>query len=135
VRPTILYLAGIVDDYVFDGRVITELLRHDGGLNRTQELGDCYKQLNASVGTFGSDTLVAATKALATGSSSDDAAYISTDAALSTLGSQRDTLATSIKNLLDQAEFHGAHPDAHTVSAQLQSCTNLLHQAAGLAAA
>ncbi|MDQ1541170.1 MAG: hypothetical protein QOH29_1896 [Actinomycetota bacterium] len=135
VRPTILYLAGIVDDYVFDGRVITELLRRDGGLNRTQELGDCYKQLNASVGTFGSDTLVAATKALATGSSSDDAAYISTDAALSTLGSQRDTLATSIKNLLDQAEFHGAHPDAHTVSAQLQSCTNLLHQAAGLAAA
>jgi hypothetical protein len=135
IRPTILYLAGITDDYVFDGRVITELLRHVGGLGRTQDLGACYKQLNASVGMFGSDTLVAATKALASGTNADDSTYVSTDAALSTLGGQRDALATNIKNLLDQAEFHRVHPDAHTVSAQLQSCTKLLHQAAGLAAA
>jgi hypothetical protein len=133
IRPTILSLAGLTDDYVFDGRVITELLQHDGRLDRVADLGGCYKQLNASVGKFGSDTLVAATNALTSGSAVDDHAFTSVDAALSTIGGQRDTLATGIKNLLDRAEFHGVNPDPHAVAAQLRSCDGLLHQAASLA--
>ena len=45
-------------------------------------LGACYKQLNASVGEFGTATLQAATAAIES-SSSGDATYLSTDRALS----------------------------------------------------
>ena len=50
---------------VMDGRVITEITNGGVQLKQAAELGACYKQLNASVGTFGTDTLVAATAALA----------------------------------------------------------------------
>ncbi|MDX6244821.1 MAG: hypothetical protein QOE76_2544 [Frankiales bacterium] len=134
VRPTLLHLAGLTDDYVMDGRVISQILSHDGNLDRVQALGDCYKQLNASVGEFGTDTLVASTRALASGSAADDSAYTATDAALSWLGSHRDTLASTVKNELDQVEFHGAGINQHTANVQLASCRGLLIAAAGLAA-
>ena len=67
VRPTILYLLGLRDDYTQDGRVISQILTHPNralsapGIN---ELGACYKQLNSSVGQFGAFTLHAATAAV-----------------------------------------------------------------------
>ena len=81
IRPTMLYLAGLTDDYVMDGRVITQLFNGNGGLKQTEALGGCYKQLNASVGQFGTATLVASTAALASGSGSDDTKYTTIDAA------------------------------------------------------
>ena len=72
LRPTLLHLAGLEDDYLMDGRVITEVTRGGGRLQQTVELGACYKQLDASVGQFGTDTLVASTAALASGSDSQD---------------------------------------------------------------
>lgn len=64
VSPTMLSAVGLSDDYVMDGRVITEVLHGNGQLKQTADLGACYKQLNASVGTFGTDTLLASTAAL-----------------------------------------------------------------------
>ncbi|MDX6201380.1 MAG: hypothetical protein QOJ83_880, partial [Frankiales bacterium] len=133
IRPTMLRLAGLADDYVMDGRVITEILSHDGDLGRVATLGGCYKQLNASVGAFGTDTLVASTRALAGGSAADDSAYTATDAALSSLGDRRDALASTIKGELDQAEFHDAELSGRVVSRQLDSCQALLAQASALA--
>jgi len=134
IRPTMLYLAGLTDDYVMDGRVITQIFNGNGGLKQTEALGACYKQLNASVGQFGTSTLVASTAALASGSSTDDMKYTNIDGQLSTLGAQRDALATTIKTALDQVEFHGAKPDNGTISQQLASCNSLLASAAQLAA-
>ena len=134
VRPTLLHLAGLTDDYVMDGRVISQILSHQGNLNRVKALAGCYKQLNASVGRFGTDTLVASTRALASGSSADDSAYITTNAALATLGAHRDMLASKIKNELDQVEFHGAGINPHVAQSQLASCRALIRVAAGLAA-
>jgi hypothetical protein len=133
VRPTMLSLLGLTDDYVMDGRVITEVLQHPGGLQKTAALAACYKQLNASVGTFGSDTLQASTAALASGSASDDSLYTATAASLLSLAGSRDTLATTIKNELDGAEFHGSTPSNSTVKQQLGDCQQLLGQAAALA--
>ncbi len=133
VRPTLLHLAGLTDDYVMDGRVISQILSHQGNLNRVKALAGCYKQLNASVGRFGTDTLVASTRALASGSSADDSAYITTNAALATLGAHRDMLASKIKNELDQMEFHGAAINPHVAQLQLVSCRALIGAAAGLA--
>src|SRR5581483_3547150 len=73
VRPTLLSLVGLRDDYRPDGRVITEILKHvPHALSGTDDLATAYKQLNASVGSFGTDTMTAATAALASGSSSND---------------------------------------------------------------
>jgi hypothetical protein len=135
VRPTLLHLAGLVDDYVMDGRVITEITRGDGRLQQTAELGACYKQLNASVGQFGTDTLVASTAALASGSASQDGTVTATDTALSALGAKRDQTATAIKNDLDRLEFHSEKPDQGSLGAELTSCRGLLARASALAAA
>ena len=133
VRPTILHLAGLVDDYVMDGRVVSEITRSDGRLRQTAELGACYKQLNASVGRFGTDTLLASTAALASGSTGNDGRFTATDAALSALGASRDRTATAIKNDLDRIEFHGGRLDHRTAGTELASCRSLLAQASGLA--
>ena len=53
VRPTLMYLTGLKDDYEHDGRVVTQLLaRPDQALAApgVSTLGACYKQLNSSVG-------------------------------------------------------------------------------------
>jgi hypothetical protein len=78
IRPTILWLAGLQDSYVNDGRVLSEILTDPNAAiagSKYTDLAECYKQLNASVGEFGTNTLIANTAALksdgaATGSSS-----------------------------------------------------------------
>jgi hypothetical protein len=130
-----LHLTGLTDDYVMDGRVISEILGGNGNgrLQQLAALGACYKQLNASVGSFGSNTLVASTSALGSGSATSDGSYVNTTASLSSLADRRDRLATQIKNELDGAEFHGSFPSNATVGSQLGSCQDLLKQAAALA--
>ena len=135
IRPTVLWLLGIKDDYTMDGRVMTEILSRPGNLNKLTNLGACYKQLNASVGSFGADTLTASTAALASGSSANDALYTNTTSALTSLADQRDAQATTIKNELNGAEFGGIIPSNGTVNSQLAGCQNLLKQAAALAKA
>jgi hypothetical protein len=109
IRPTLLYLVGLKDDYVGDGRVITEdLTSVTPTLSNAnvEALATVYKQLNASVGLFGTATLIAATHGLAS-ASPGDATYLVTERELSALATRRDTLATTIKNELFNAEFNG----------------------------
>ena len=71
-------LVGLKDDYVTDGRVLTEDLTISPGQTGDKKflpLAVCYKQLNSSVGQFGTDVLVADTAALKTGSSGNDSTY------------------------------------------------------------
>ena len=109
VRPTIMALTGLKDDYIEDGRVLTEDLSVSPGATRQpgfDQLARCYKQLNSSVGQFGTDVLVADTKALKTGSSTNDSTYQRVSAEIKLLGTARDALATRIKNDLFNAEFN-----------------------------
>ena len=108
IRPTIMALTGLKDDYVDDGRVLVEDLTVSPGKTRQpkfEELAKCYKQLNSSVGQFGTDVLVADTTALKTGSSTDDSTYQRVRSEIRLLGAGRDLLATKIKNDLFAAEF------------------------------
>jgi hypothetical protein len=108
-RPTMLALTGLKDDYVDDGRVLVEDLTvkpGETGDKRFQPLAACYKQLNSSVGQFGTDVLRADTAALKTGSAGDDSTYQSASADIKSLGTQRDALATTIKNDLYDAAFN-----------------------------
>jgi len=112
VRPTILTLVGLRDDYVHDGRVISEIVegyalpsavkKSDGFI----ELARTYKQLNAPFGQFAMATLKASTKALAS-NDPDDTTYISIEGQIQSLTASRDALATQMKALLNGAEFNG----------------------------
>ena len=133
IRPTLLSLAGLHDDYQPDGRVISEVLTQAGAILGTptvQALGQCYKQLNSSVGNFGPSTLQAPTRALESTSTGDEA-YLDTEQALTQLEGARDTLAGQIKHALDATEFDGAQiPNAAEL---LTACTDVIAQAGGIA--
>jgi hypothetical protein len=134
IRPTVLYLAGLTDDYTHDGRVATQLLTSpNAALSGTgvTALGDCYKQLNSSVGDFGTSTLQAATRAVE-GSSAGDGDYLKADQALSTLEAARDRLAGVIKRELDQAAFNGTPVSG--AAGQLGACQAIIASAGNLAA-
>ena len=133
IRPTILALTGLKDDYVDDGRVLVEDLTVSpgkAGQPKYQDLAVCYKQLDSSVGRFGTDVLVADTAALKTGSSTDDSNYASVLAKITSLGAARDSLATQIKGDLFDAAF-----DNHPIPGanDLKNCQSLLAQADALA--
>src|SRR5262249_33301954 len=135
IRPTMLALLGLQDTYLNDGRVLTEVLTVTPGHTddpRYQPLAVCYKQLNSCVGRFGTAALVGDTAALVSGSPSDDSAYAAFVGSLTTLGAQRDALATAIKQDLDAAAFgSGLSADADS---ELDQCNALIEQVEALAA-
>src|ERR1022692_4111590 len=127
IRPTLMYLTGLRDDYEHDGRVITQILASPNAALRSPgiaALGACYKQLNSSVGIFGTDTLMAATSAIE-GSSPGDATYLHTDQALRKLDVARDALAGQIKGELEAAAFSDV--PLHHAAGQTLGCELLLH--------
>ncbi|HEV2217273.1 MAG TPA: hypothetical protein VGV88_06840 [Candidatus Dormibacteraeota bacterium] len=113
IRPTIMALTGLQDDYSHDGRVLTEDLdgwarpaatRLNGGFAK---LAVIYKQIDASVGQFALATLAASTQAIESGSASDDSRYVSLENELVSLNNQRNDLAAQMIALLEGAEFNG----------------------------
>ena len=135
IRPTLMYLAGLRDDYEHDGRVVSQFLTRPNGALRSPgvaALGACYKQLNSSVGQFGTATLQAATKAIES-TSAGDKTYLRTDQALSALERTRDGLAGKIKGELEAAAFRDT--PVRGAAGQALACGVLVHSAGLLAAA
>ena len=107
VRPTILALLGLKDDYVHDGRVLVEAMQPAAVPKalrgpKVRKLAAVYNQLNAPFGTFASSTLTASTTAL-----SSPTKYDKIEARLLALITERNRLAVKIRNALDAAAFHG----------------------------
>ena len=98
IRPTVLALAGLHDDYIHQGRPISQVIaatRQD--LNR---LGDVYKQINAPVGQLSLDSVRFATRATLS-TSAGDLTYTDADAQIAAWTSQRNALADRMIALLD----------------------------------
>ena len=129
-RPTLMALTGLKDDYIEDGRVLIEDLTIKPGQTGDKTfvpLAVCYKQLNSSVGQFGTNVLLADTAALKTGSGADDKTYQNMSSQIKSLGADRDTLATTIKNDLFNAEFDNTPiPNGNS---EVAHCNNLLRSA------
>ncbi len=114
IRPTVLALAGLADDYVSDGRVLSEVLEkralpeavgdHTEAFER---LARAYKAINAPVGPLALASLRISTAALASGDATSDTKYQNAVALLNDLTKARDALAQKIIAALDGAEFHG----------------------------
>ena len=135
IRPTLVYLAGLKDDYEHDGRVITEILTAPNralAAPGVASLGACYKQLNSSVGQFGAFTLHAATAAIES-STPGDARYRVVDASLAGLDKLRDSLALRVKGELEAAAF-GDQPIAGA-GGQTVVCKSIISAAAALSGA
>ena len=133
IRPTMLYLAGLTDDYQSDGHVITQALANvPPALAATVQLAAGYDQIESSVGQFGTATLIADSKALASGSSSDDSAFATEQAALETLAGDRDTATDKIKKVLADAAA-GQAPNHGQVTSGLAQVKELLRRANQLA--
>jgi len=133
IRPTMLDLVGLHDDYQSDGHVITQALANpEAALEATDALAKGYDQINSSVGQFATDTLIADSNALATGSSTDDTAYQATEAALQQLADDRDVAATKIKKVLSAAA-NGTMPNHGQVTSGLANVRELLRRADRLA--
>jgi hypothetical protein len=140
VRPTMLTLLGLQDDYTVDGRAVLEplapsavpqtLRAHRETLLR---LGDVYKQLNASFGAFAMDTLKASTKGLAS-NAANDSTYTTIESSIASLTGARDALAAKIKTALAAAEFGATPLNEQQAKGWIDQAQDLLNQAAALAA-
>jgi hypothetical protein len=133
IRPTMLYLLGLTDDYVSDGHVITQALSSvPSALAATADLAKGYDQINSSVGDFATDTLMADSNALASGSASDDSAYAAEQETLQQLAADRDDAAAKIKQTLADAAA-GKMPNNGEIQSGLSHVKELLKRAQKLA--
>jgi hypothetical protein len=137
LRPTILSLIGLHDDYVQDGRVLIEalatkatpqtLIAHRETVRR---LSDVYEQLNASFGSFAMSMLTASTHAIV---STDDSTYNSIENQIANLTSQRDALASQIKAQLNAAAFDQQPLNEQLAKSEIDRANALIAAAAALA--
>ena len=133
IRPTLMYLTGLKDDYEHDGRVVTEILadpNHALSAPGVTSLGACYKQLNSSVGQFGNFTLQASTAAVES-STTGDGEFKAVNAALTGLDHLRDALALRIKGELEAAAFSGQ--PVFGAQGQTAACQAIIASAGALA--
>ena len=138
-RPTLLTLLGLKDDYETDGRAVTEIA-HQNALPVSlrvhhpslQRLGESYKQLMASFGSFSMNTLVASTRALASNAAGDQT-YLDTESAIKSLTDQRNALAAEIRAGFNQAQFDGVKLSENQIKAWTRAADTLLAQAQALA--
>jgi hypothetical protein len=141
VRPTMLTLLGLRDDYTQDGRAVVQPL-YDWAVPQSLRahretllrLGDTYKQLNAAFGKFDMDVLKASTKALAS-NDVGDATYTSIENQIASLTTQRDALAGQIKEALNAAAFDDQALNEQQAKDLTDQAQGLIDQAHALASA
>ncbi len=139
VRPTVLALTGLTDDYSHDGRVLVEVMSGyavPAAVKTSplfRQLAQVYKQIMAPVGQLGLASLKVSTKALVSGSSSSDSTYTNLENQLVSITSQRDALAAQIIGLLEGAEFKNQTFTAQQALGLINQAQALLNQVNNLA--
>jgi hypothetical protein len=137
VRPTLLSLVGLRDDYVHQGRALLSIVdswarpRHSDAID---ELGRVYKQLNAPVGALAMATLRISTKSLSSGDAAFDLSFGELTHYLQSLAARRDVLAARIEQVLDDATFGAGGTIDRPEMAQLTSAASALVEEARLVA-
>ena len=139
IRPTMMMLLGLKDDYAHDGRALYEIA-YDWAVPQTTRahretllrLAAAYKQLDACVGQFDLASLAVATHAVET---TDNSRYTSLEAQLSALGSQRDATAAQMIALIEGATFGGQALDEQQAKALTDQAEAEIAQMTALASA
>jgi arylsulfatase A-like enzyme len=114
VRPTIMALLGLKDDYVHEGRVVAEwMLDHalPDGIGDAREnfieLAQLFKQLDAPKGELGRASLVWSNRSV----TAADKVYADYLKRIGDITEDRNELASQIKTVLNNAEFHNQPVD------------------------
>jgi hypothetical protein len=132
IRPTMLTLLGLKDDYQHEGRALTEKLSgwarpaavKKGGTFLA--LAQILKQINAPLGPLGVASVHASTVAMESGDVNSDAFYTSIESRLSSFTDQRDALVAQIVPLLEAAELDEAPIPEATANSLIQQGQALL---------
>jgi arylsulfatase A-like enzyme len=140
IRPTMLVLTGLKDDYQSEGRALVEELHHwaipdairDSG-DEFVELARAFKKINAPNAELGQLSLRISTKALASGSPGSDSTYIQLENDLSNITTLRDTIAADMLNRLEDAEFNGKRISGEKERQLTREAEGLLDIVEGLA--
>ncbi len=108
LRPTMMMLLGLKDDYVHDGRVLAEKLESSvlpAALKDSRDtyvaLAQAFKQINATKGSVSRNSLIAANRAI----TSDDKTYAKFLSTIGKITDQRNELASEMITLLDGVAF------------------------------
>jgi hypothetical protein len=138
IRPTMLTLLGLQDDYEHEGRALVEKVvgwAQPSAVKKSANfvaLAQVLKQMNAPVWNgaggpgVGLASLHASTVAMESGSAADDSTFASIENQLASFMTQRDALVAQIVPLLEAAEFNGTPiPDA-TAASLIQQGRDLL---------
>jgi hypothetical protein len=137
IRPTILVLAGLKDDYVSEGRALVEVLHSWALPDGVSDSGDeflevarAFKKINAPNAELGQVSLRISTRALRSGSPGDDSTYIDLENQLSDITTLRDDLASRMSARLDGAEFHGqriTEPEERALTLEAEGLLDIIH--------
>ncbi len=130
IRPTILTLAHLKDDYAHDGRVLFEVLSdrvlpdslraHHDTLSR---LAEAYKQINAPLGELGRRTLIGvSTQAL----KGDAGVYATLENRIVDLTNQRNALAAQMIAMLEAAAVDNQAIDERQADRLIDQANDLL---------
>ena len=140
IRPTMLVLTGLKDDYQSEGRALVEELQHWAIPDAIRDSGDefvevarAFKKINAPNAELGRLSLRISTKALASGSPGSDSTYINLENDLSNITTQRDTIAADMLNRLEDAEFNGkriSEGKAHQLIRQAEGLLGIVERLA-----
>ena len=132
VRPTIMALVGIEDDYDHDGRALFEVFTGNAGSRTVRahretllRLTAAYKQINAPLGSLARQTLLTSTAALA----GDDTTYSTFDARLAGILSRRDALAAKMIEMIEDATFDRQALDEQQAKGLIDQANALLADA------
>jgi hypothetical protein len=112
IRPTMLVLTGLQDDYQHEGRALAEILQPWAAPasldNNFVGLAQAFKQINAPNADLGRTSLRVSTRALA----GSDSNYANLENKLATVTSMRDLLAGQMLERLESAEFNNTKVSA-----------------------
>ena len=149
IRPTMMLLLGLKDDYSYDGHVIIQALAQNaipqammgiglgmppGSPSSTTfaSLAQMYDQINAPTGQFAMSTLTISTHALES-NTPGDSTYTTLESQLSSMTLQRNVIAAQMISLLQGAEFNNQRIDPNQAQSLISQGQSLLNQANELA--
>jgi hypothetical protein len=134
LRPTIMTLLGLTDDYVVDGRVLVEFIEPHGSAasmhsHQFLSLAQVYKQINAPLGALGLAALKYANNSI----TSNDSAYSNYLSTIAGITGTRNNLAAQMIQLLNGAAFAGRPVNGAQANDLINQGNQLISQVQGLA--
>lgn len=135
IRPTMMELLALKDDYSHEGRVLFEIIKPSAlppavrsNLATLISLGQSLKQIDAPVGTMGLETLNISTTALES-NAPNDSTYTQLEQQLSNMTVTRNVVAGQILAILESAEFGGGSVVSANANQLISKANALVAQA------